>query len=156
MSNPYKARYINAILEASISVLETLLKEKMPRESLLVKNRLMPSHDISIKINILGDVKGIIIYSLTKDCATNIVKILMPGMDNILNEHYSDVLGEIGNMISGSATSLISKEVKDINITPPEVILDTLSGNKISEEQKTLVITFQSNFGAFEVNICFN
>lgn len=75
--------------------------------------------DISGIIGLTGDMTGSVVISMSWSTATNCVKAFT-GMDNAPDEDVCDAIGELANMIAGSAKSQL--DGKNISISCPSVV----------------------------------
>ncbi len=152
-----KAEYVNPFLEAAALVFKDMLGVELTRGRTAIKENPNPTNEIAIILGITGKVTGQVVYSMNLETALKIVDKLMPGMDKetLMNE-YKDVLGEVGNMITGNAINIFLKNHEDLDVTVPQVV-DTRE-KALTELKKnvTIGLNLYSQMGMLEVNIAFN
>ncbi len=152
-----KAEYVNPFLEAAALVFKDMLGVELMRGKTTIKDSPAPTNEIAIILGITGRVSGQVVFSMNMETAMQIIDKLMPGMDEAtMQNEYKDVLGEVGNMITGNAINIFLKNHEDLDVTVPMVV-DTRSGNPLQiKKNVTIGLNLYSKFGMLEVNIAFN
>lgn len=79
--------------------------------------------DITAIIGLVGNIRGNVAFSLSVDTSKKILTVMMDGepvpeMDDMARS----TIGELANMITGTALTLLSKTGITADITPPSVI----------------------------------
>jgi len=148
-----KAEFVNPFLEATIHVFNQLMQEPVVRGRTSIKKTPAPSHEIAIIFGVKGAVEGQIIYSMNAETAYKISEKLMPGTDRAtLEKEYRDVLGEIGNMITGNALNVFYKTSKEIDLSVPYV-MDVRTQAANVPDRQTLGLHLYTRVGMLELNI---
>lgn len=148
------AQYVNPFIQAAMNVISQVAGIELRRGHLSYKDQPEPSHGVSIIIGVYGFLTGQIVYSMKRELADKLVETMLA--DNSPQERkilYVDTLGELSNMITGNATSLLSQK-KDLalKITTPAIATgDNLSITLVSTP--TLVLGLYSQFGQVEISI---
>ncbi|MDH5656053.1 MAG: chemotaxis protein CheX [Spirochaetia bacterium] len=152
-----KAEFVNPFLEAAALVFKDMLSAELLRGKTTIKQTPAPSHEIAIILGVTGKITGKVVYSMNLDTAIKLCLKLMPGTTReSLQTEYTDVLGEIGNMITGNAINIFIKNDKDLDVTVP-VVVDTRSAENLEfPDRVTLGLNLYSRFGMIEVNIAIN
>ena len=100
-----------------------------------------------------GAVEGQIVYSMNAETAYKISQKLMPDSDRAtIEKEYRDVLGEIGNMITGNALNVFYKTSQEIDLSVPYV-MDTRTQTANIQERQTLGLHLYTRVGMLELNI---
>lgn len=151
------ARYINAFLDALVSVLNNFGITGVKKGSIIKKENMHVDMDITSVIGIVGDVRGNVAYSLSQDTAKMIVSKMMMGMPvPEFNEMARSAIGEMANMITGTASSAISGMASEkkavVDTTPPSVIFGQ-DVYFIISSVPTIAVGMDTQFGRIEVNI---
>jgi len=157
MNMMIKAEFVNPFLEAAALVFRDMLGAELLRGKTSIKQTPTPSHEIAIIVGVTGKITGQVVYSMNLDTALKLCMKLMPGMTReSLQTEYRDVLGEIGNMITGNAINIFIKNDKDLDVTVPMVV-DTRTAEDLKFSEKvTLGLNLYSRYGMVEVNIAMN
>lgn len=147
-----KAEYVNPFYKATCDVFELMLGLHPRRGSLQAVEEMVNTKESSVVIGVTGDLKGTIIYSFPKDMALEMVRI-MSGieMDDIDN-FVSSALGEVGNIISGNALTLLTKSNYTCDITPPQILVGKYKTFSAINE-KSLLLSLITEIGEFDISI---
>ncbi len=148
------AKYVNPFIEAAMKVVKQLSGIEVRRGHLSYKNQVEPSFGVSIIVGMYGYLVGQVVYSLDSTLAERLVDKLLgsksPQEKKIM---FVDTLGEIANMVTGNATSLLNQS-KDqaLKITTPAIATGTnLSVNLVPKP--ALVLGLYTQYGPIEVSI---
>jgi chemotaxis protein CheX len=151
-----KAEFVNPFLEAAALVFRDMLGADLLRGKTSIKQTPAPSHEIAIILGVTGRISGQVVYSLNFDTACKISEKLMPGFHpTSLQNELRDILGEIGNMITGNAINIFIKNDKELDVTVPMVV-DARTNNLEFNPKLTLGLNLYSRYGMIEVNIAMN
>lgn len=146
-----KKEYLNAILEATKSIIDMVCQEDIQKGSPYIKNSPYTMSEVSINIGITGDLKGQFVMSLEKDTIKYIASQMMGGMEISDLEMGKSAIAELSNMIMGNAGMTLSQHSKIIDITPPLIIEGKVS---ISNPNQTVSLPFKTkNELPIEVNL---
>ena len=123
-----KAEYVNAFILASHSLLTQMCmipEIKVGKPSL--KEAKFPNDTSLIMVGLTGDISGHVILSFPKETALDIISkmTMMPVTE--IDDLGISAISELGNMIMGNASTLLSEQKVLIDITPPNYC----SGNSI-------------------------
>lgn len=148
-----KVEYINAFIKASTGVLNSFINKPFKFGKPFVRNNPYPSGDVAIVLGITGDIRGQAILSLSEDLAIKIASGMMMGMDvTELDEMAKSALSELGNMIMGNASTILSSGGTLTDITPPTLF----KGKSIeitSSGMETICVPLVSEIGTIEFDI---
>ncbi|GIP41272.1 chemotaxis protein CheX [Paenibacillus sp. J31TS4] len=118
-----KAEYINPFLESARSVIEQLIQVKPTTGSLGIKDIKFVESYLWIQIGLRGEMKGDIVFGLHEDVALKLVSAMMGGFVlTELDEIGRSAISELGNMISGNASTMLFNQGITVDITPPVVL----------------------------------
>jgi len=148
------AKHVNPFVEAAMQVVSQVAGIEVRRGHLAYKAKVEPSFGVSIIIGIYGFLTGQIVYSLDGQLAERLVDKMLDGKSpqekKIL---FLDCLGEVANMITGNATSLLNQRRDQIlNITTPAIA----SGTNLSVHlvpKPALVLGLITQYGPIEISI---
>ena len=148
-----KAELVNPFLEAAGLVFRQMLQMELVRGKTTIKKSPAPGYEVAILIGITGEVTGRVVYSMNMDTVRKGVQKLMPDVSpQDLEKEYKDVIGEIGNMITGNALNVFLKNDKDLDVTVPRVV-DLRKQKLDMSDGVTLGLNLYSPIGLVEVNI---
>lgn len=121
-------KYINPFLASSIHVIEATMQVK-PSVGQVALQPVMSREDyLLLKIGILGQFQGDVVFSFPNQVALRIVSAMMGGYPvSELDDMCRSAIAELGNMISGNASTMLYNEGISVDITPPDIVIDRSS-----------------------------
>ncbi|CDN45662.1 CheY-P phosphatase CheX [Paenibacillus sp. P22] len=120
---PMRAEFINPFLESAVMVLEQVVQIK-PMPGPIGLKVLSGANDfLWIRIQLIGQVSGDIMFGMSEVDALNIVSAMMGGFQvDALDEIGRSAISELSNMISGNASTKLSSQGVHVDITPPALL----------------------------------
>ncbi|HWI54104.1 MAG TPA: chemotaxis protein CheX [Desulfobacteria bacterium] len=149
-----KVEFISPFVTATIKVLETETGRSIPVEKgpLSIEASSHTCQDVTVLIGVIGAVQGVVMYGMSERTAKNIVSTLLNERIAVFNEMVESAVAEMGNVITGIASSELEKAGYASTIAPPTVI--TGRGVIISTINiKRLQIPLITEFGEIEVGV---
>lgn len=141
---------LNPIIAATDSVFKTMLSVKPEKGNISIQEDLVTDKEVNVIIGMTGNIKGSIVYSFSKDMALKVVEA-MSGMEmQEIDKFVTSAMGELGNIISGKATTGLAKQNLICDIAPPQIVTGT-DINITSESDKVLIVKFNTELGEFDV-----
>jgi len=150
----FNASHINPFVEAAMRVVTQITGIEVRRGHLSYKAKVEPSFGVSIIIGIYGFLIGQVVYSLNGDLAARLVDKMLEGKSPQQRKiMFLDCLGEVANMITGNATSLLNQRTdQSLNITTPAIAAgDNLSIHLVPKP--ALVLGLITQYGPIEISI---
>jgi Predicted inhibitor of MCP methylation, homolog of CheC len=144
-------KYINPFLSSSLHVIEAMMQVKPSVGQVALQAVDSRSDSLLLKIGILGQFQGDIVFCFPQQVALRIVSIMMGGYPvSELDDMCCSAIAELGNMISGNASTLLSNEGIAVDITPPDIVSD----HSHYVEKKALTIPLDlSDIGKFNIHM---
>lgn len=147
-----QASYINPFLTSSMHVLETMISIKPSIGQLHLKNVSHEEDHIWLKIGVVGQMSGDILFGFPTQVALMIVSAMMGGFAvTEFDEMGKSAIGELGNMISGNAFTILSKEGIQIDITPPMLLQDNEMQQSFMEKKAFAIPLKLESIGEFNI-----
>ncbi|WP_270566388.1 chemotaxis protein CheX [Clostridium beijerinckii] len=147
------AKCINPFLDSVKSVLEQLGVTDIKMSGLSKKEKMFVDLEITSMIGIVGDIRGNIAYSMSEESAKQAISIMMMGMSiDKIDALGRSAIGELTNMITGNAATLLSNNGYLTDITPPSTVFGKDMYFIISTVE-TITIEIDTSIGRIEVNI---
>jgi chemotaxis protein CheX len=132
-----KAEYINPFLESARIVIEQVASIRPTTGQLGIREVQFVSDYIWIQIGMTGQMQGDILFGLHESVALKVVSAMMGGFVlTEMDEIGRSAISELGNMISGNASTMLYNQGIRVDITPPK--LYTPDGK--AEKRKALTI----------------
>jgi chemotaxis protein CheX len=150
----FNASHVNPFVEAAMRVVTQITGIEVRRGHLSYKPKIEPSFGVSIIIGIYGFLTGQVVYSLDGDLAARLVDKMLEGKSPQQRKiMFLDCLGEVANMITGNATSLLNQRTdQSLNITTPAIAAgDNLSIHLVPKP--ALVLGLITQYGPIEISI---
>jgi CheY-specific phosphatase CheX len=114
--------YYNNIADSASFVFSSLVKSDLKQKKLFQRRLSTLPNDIIIKFDFEADIKGYFAFFFSIKNAFAICQRLMPSIDNtFFDEMHLDILGELGNMISGNTLSRLVSVHSEIRLEPPRL-----------------------------------
>ncbi len=151
-----KAEYINPFVTSAISTLEQFIPGiEIDRGELDISDSPSQSLGTATYIGISGDIEGRVIYDMNRITAVKVASKMngedIPG----LNDMVRSTIQELGNIITGNASSKLHKQLdgKHIDITPPSLIVGEDMEISDSVSSKYLQVPLNTNLGTVLINV---
>jgi chemotaxis protein CheX len=146
-----KVEFINPFVSAGMQVLEGIVANKPESGELAVRSAVFTTQQVSIVIGVTGAIEGQAVYGMSLVTATRIAAAMSGTLEMTFNEMAASAIAELGNMISGHATTLLAEGGHNCDITPPTII----KGRDIELCMSTpaLVVPLYIDCGKIEINV---
>jgi chemotaxis protein CheX len=134
-----KAEYINPFLESARIVIEQMINIRPTTGQLGVKEVKFVEKYIWIQIGITGQMQGDIVFGLHEAVALKLVSAMMGGFIlTEMDEMGQSAISELGNMISGNASTMLYNQGVIIDITPPKVVQSANAAGFVPKKALTI------------------
>ena len=118
-----KAEVINPFLESARIVIEQVIQVSPSTGSLGIKEVELIDNHIWIQVGMTGQMSGNIIFGIAEAVALRMVSAMMGGyVITEMDEMGQSAISELGNMISGNASTILSNQGVTVDITPPKLM----------------------------------
>lgn len=143
--------FIEPFVRAAFMVIESITGAKPTREQLSLRKNTFTSQQVTILAGVNGEVEGTALYGMSMTTTMKIAGAMIGTEVVELDEMALSAVSELGNMITGNATTLLSQKGFDVDITPPSVVrgMDI----EISTKAPALVVPVSTPFGRIEINV---
>lgn len=134
-----KAEIINPFIESARIVIEQVIQISPSTGSLGIKDMEYNKDHIWIQVGMTGQLSGNIVFGIQEVVALKIVSAMMGGFVlTEMDEMGQSAISELGNMISGNASTILYNRGVIVDITPPKLI--TIENITSTLPQKALSI----------------
>lgn len=147
-----KVDFITPFVTAAYDVLQMEVNAEIERGELSIEQSSKTSQDITVLVGVTGQVKGLVMYGLAESTAKKMVASLVGHPVPLMDDMAQSAIAELGNVITGRASTNLGEVGFDCVLTPPtlisgkQVIISTLSIRR-------LVVPLRTNFGEIEINL---
>ncbi|GFN30978.1 chemotaxis protein CheX [Paenibacillus xylaniclasticus] len=147
-----KAEYINPFLESAKNVIEQVVQITPATGQPGLKPIVIVDNCIFIQIDIHGQMQGHIIFGISEPVALKMISAMMGGFAiSQIDEIGKSAISELGNMISGNASTLLFNQGVHVDITPP-VIITTLSSALTASNALTIPL-IMDGIGEMDIQV---
>ncbi len=146
------AKLLNPFIQAAVEVLEAEVGATIARGEISLQKSSLTSDDVTVLINLVGDVYGVVMYGLHTDTCLKLVSKVMGQEFTELNSLAQSGMAEMGNVISGRATTKFSEAGYKSDISTPTVLHG--NGVEISTlDFPRIVVPLGTQFGILTVHL---
>lgn len=111
---------LDPFLESASFVIQQVCNVAISRGEMAEKEWIYPENHTWIRIGMTGQVQGTVYFGLQEELALRIVSAMMGGFPvTEMDEMGKSAISELGNMISGNASTILSSRGVTVDITPP-------------------------------------
>jgi chemotaxis protein CheX len=147
-----RAEMLNAFVVAAGQVLASEIGVKVTRGALSLQREAYLTDDITVLLNLVGDVWGIAFYSLSFETAKGFVSRMLGQPVASFDELAMSGIGELGNVITGQASTRLADLGLKSDISVPSLIVG--KGSRISTlDMDRLVIPLDTELGVFRLDL---
>ena len=142
-------------VQATINVLSSLTGLSPVPGKPYVKKTDKAQGDVSAIVGITGCKSGAVALSFSQSCAIALVKgMLGDAIEDIIAD-TRDAVGEITNMISGQARATLSEMGLPLQGSTPSIVFGANHSLSFPGQVTTVAIPFETDYGAFTLEFCF-
>lgn len=147
-----KAEYVNSFYKATKDVLKLMVGIDPQKKDLKIIEDMVCSKDASVVLGVTGDLKGTIIFGFPKDMTLEMIRI-MSGLEmDRIDSFASSALGEVANIISGNAMTLLAENNYVCDIVSPQIFIGEYKSFSMANE-RALQLILTTPIGEFDINI---
>ncbi|THF76906.1 chemotaxis protein CheX [Cohnella fermenti] len=148
-----KAEFINPFLESARHVIEQMVQIKPSTGQLSVKDIQFIDHYVWIQIGMTGQMSGNIVFGLSETVALKIISAMMGGFTiTEIDEIGKSAISELGNMISGNASTMLYNQGVQVDITPPRVVHSSVF-DSLASGRALAVPLIMDGIGELEIQV---
>ena len=150
-------KYINPLLEATMTVLSTMAMVEVTAGKPTVKKGSKPLGDVTGMIDLSGKhAQGSLAISFTAPAILDITEKMIGESLSSIDSTVVDVVGEITNMITGSAKRIYSDQGLEFELTLPSMLVGNDKPLNHTVKGEPVVLPFNTPAGEFFVEMCFS
>ena len=147
-----KVEFVNPFLEAASEVLDAELGGEALRGTLRLHKTAVTTDEVTAVVGVTGTLQGLVLYSMSQATALRIVSRVMAQEFAEFDAIAQSGIGELGNVITGRASVLLSEAGYPSNITPPALVIG--KGTMITTlDLNRLVFPLETEVGRLEVQV---
>jgi chemotaxis protein CheX len=136
---------VNPFVAATINVFSTMLACQLTRGQLSIKRHHAPEYEVSGLIGLTGACQGMVVVSVGRLTAIKAASVLSGERLTELNAQVIDAIGEITNMIAGSAKADLGQY--ELSVGLPSVICGKNHTISFPSGATPFLLPFESEIG---------
>lgn len=145
--------FLQALLEVTKTMAQTELKPGKPR----LKTNEVAQGDVSGLIGMVGpQTRGSLSVTFESRLALQLLYRMVGERRTEVDDQVSDMVGEITNMVSGSAKNALSDKGFEFEMATPVVVTGKRHTLNHRATGPKIIMPFESDFGAAYIEICFD
>lgn len=145
-------KLLNPFVQAAVEVLKAEVGTQVERGEITLQKSALTSNDITVLLNLIGDVYGVVMYGMELSTGLSLVSSIMGQKFETFTPLAQSGVAELGNVISGRATIRFSEAGYRSNISTPTMLIG--SGIQISTlDFPRIVVPLQTDFGCFTAHL---
>ncbi|MBL8747276.1 MAG: chemotaxis protein CheX [Phycisphaerae bacterium] len=142
---------VSGFMESTRNVFETMLHMQVEFERLGSLPRPTPSGDLSVVVEVSGDVDGYADFRCPLETARRIYAMMSGRNDAPSIDDVSDAIGEVAGMIAGGAASRL--QWNDLTVSCPSVTVGSFLAADARNEHRRAFIACDCDCGPFTLEI---
>lgn len=147
-----KEEYVNAFLTPAVHVWEKELGVKLTLAGAEQAASQYTTNELTALIGISGQLEGNVLYGFSQDSAKTIAGKMIGQEIQEMDEMSLSAIGEIANMITGNAATLLANMGAVCEITPP-VIIEPRGSRFTTFGGPQILVKFSSDLGPLHIRI---
>ncbi len=145
-------KFLNPFVEAAYMVLESEVGLKAERGEISLNRSAYTADDITVLISLVGQVKGVVLYSMSEATAISIVSAILDQQFEEFDDLAQSGIGELGNVITGQAGQRLASAGIESQISPPTMIIG--KGTMVSTlDFQRIVVPLDTDFGPLQIHL---
>ncbi len=150
-----QSAHINPFLESATLVIEQTCMVKPHRGDIKLKNVSLDNGYIWLQISMFGQMNGDVVFGFPEDVAIKLVSAMMGGYPvTEMDDMSKSAISELGNMISGNASTIMSNQGIQIDISPPKMMNSVQEDTSAIQTKKAIVVPLSlETIGNFEIYV---
>lgn len=142
---------VEPFVRALRNVFESIIGTTPVAEEATERKSTFTTQQVTVIAGVSGDVAGTVMYGMSFATAQNIAGAMIGTEVEELDDMALSAVSELGNMITGGATALVSQHGFDVDITPPSIIRG--KDIEISTRSSAQVVPINTQVGYVEMTV---
>lgn len=145
-------KFLNPFVDAAAEVLMAEAKVNISKGNLTLQKSALTTDEVTVLINLIGQVQGVVLFGLSEQLGMKLVSKMMGQDFSEFDNLAQSGVAEMGNVISGRATVMLSEAGYQSTISPPTMI--TGKGVQISTlDFPRIVVPLTCDFGIMVIHL---
>lgn len=148
-----KLASINAFIQVTGEVLMAELGTPVRRGQIALEQPAEPTGEVTTLLSFTGSLAGIVLVSMTVETALAIVSRMMGQAFVEFDDLALSGIGELGNVISGTAMTLLTQQGVVCEIAPPVVAVSQGGSILSTPDLPRLAIPLHTDLGVIDLHL---
>ena len=147
-----KASFINPFIKAASDVLASECKASARRGQMRMDSTRATSAEVTTIVGVTGDLQGIVLFGMSERTAKAVAAAMSEMAVPIFDQMAESAIAELGNMVTGLATTGLESEGYQCQLTPPTMV----SGRGViisTIDIQHLVIPIETDMGSLDISV---
>lgn len=145
-------KFINPFVMAVSEVLRSEAQTDVRKGEVKLYRSACTGNDVTALLTLVGQVEGVVMYGMSTSMALALVSKMLGQPVQELDDLAQSGIGELGNVITGRATTLLAAEGYVSQISVPTLIIGVDVQISTLDFQR-LVVTLLTDYGPLEVHV---
>ncbi len=145
--------HIDSFVKATYSVIEMMLNPDMEAERPFFNSDPLSKYEVNVVVGVLGDLQGQVICGMSKETVKKIASQMLFTEVEEIDAMAESAICELKNIIVGTASTNLSLNGYNCNITPPMFLMDGNIPDFLKHIETALAIPIKTPFGRVEINL---
>ncbi len=146
-----RAEYINPFITSLASVFRVMLDCDVRRGKPCLRDDSVPLHEVSGIIGLSGNAVGLVVLSLSESVALGAASVMLMSEATEINADVVDAVGELTNMVSGQAKSVL--EEFSMSVSLPSVITGRDHQVRFPSNVTPICVPFDTPWGPLTLEV---
>ena len=147
-----KEAFVNPFLSPAVAVWEKELHRPLTFAGVQAISHQHTTHDVTAVIGVTGNLRGTVLYEFSHETAKAIAAAMIGEPVPELDAMSMSALGELANMITGNAATLLAHAGYPCDISPPLIIAPKGAALTLTS-QAQLQVLFTSDLGPVMIRV---
>jgi len=144
--------FLNPFISAAVEVLEKEVNTESERGEIHLQRSAYTTSEVTTLLSIVGEVQGMVLYGMPTSMALALVSEMLGQEFHEFDDLAQSGIGELGNVITGRASTKLSANGYAANLSPPTLIIG--KGLQVSTlDFQRLVIPLTTKYGTLEIQL---
>ena len=145
-------KFVNAFVVAAGEVLRSEVGAKVQRGEVKLHRSAYTGNDVTTLFTVVGRVEGVVMYGMSVEMALAFVSKMLGQEVTEFDELAQSGIAELGNVITGRASTLLGAEGYSCDISVPTLIIGREAQISTLDFQR-LVVPLQTEYGVLEIHL---
>ncbi len=144
--------FLNPFIAAANEVLQREVHAEASKGEIHLQRSAYTTTEVTTMLSIVGEVQGMVLFGMPISMALALVSEMMGQPFAEFDDLAQSGIGELGNVITGRASTMLSANGYTANLSPPTLIIG--KGVMVSTlDFQRLVIPLKTQYGTMEIHI---